>query len=103
MNQLLAYNKNINSLYFTTRFIDGLRLDVRATVLIQRPPDLESVVALAYLQEEVDEMMPRKEIRKTEPAAARPSPRGEPPHPLPMPSTPRPVPIAATEDKRGTE
>lgn len=95
MNQLLSYSENIDPLYFTTRFVDGLRVDLCAAVLIQRPPDLESAVALAYLQEEVDEMLPRREVRWLEPTTSKPIPRSAPPLPLPAPPVPRPTPVAA--------
>lgn len=53
MNNLLAYSDAIHPLYFLTRFIEGLRNDIRDVVMVQRPPDLDAVCALALLQEEV--------------------------------------------------
>ena len=35
--QLKAYNANPDKFYFTTRFIDGLREDIRSVVLVARP------------------------------------------------------------------
>jgi hypothetical protein len=36
-----------------SRFIDGLREDIRAVVILHRPPTLDSACSLALLQEEV--------------------------------------------------
>lgn len=55
MNSLLAYSDQIHPLYFLTRFIEGLRSDIRAVVMVQRPTDLDTACALALLQEEVAE------------------------------------------------
>lgn len=35
--QLKAYNPNPDKLYFTTRFIDGLREEIRSVILVARP------------------------------------------------------------------
>ncbi|KAM0873874.1 hypothetical protein ACQ4PT_037799 [Festuca glaucescens] len=53
MNNLIAYSDAIHPLYFLTRFIEGLRNDIWAVVMVQRPSDLDSACALALLQEEV--------------------------------------------------
>jgi hypothetical protein len=55
MHHMLAYKPDIDPTFFTTRFIDGLRKDLRASVLIQCPNDLDSAVSLALLQEEIGE------------------------------------------------
>lgn len=51
MNHLISYSDAIHPLYFLTRFIEGLRKDIRAVVMVQRPVDLDSACALAILQE----------------------------------------------------
>jgi hypothetical protein len=53
VDHLNAYQSQADPLYYTTKFIDGLRDDVRATVLVQRPRDLDTAYVLAQLQEEV--------------------------------------------------
>jgi hypothetical protein len=53
---LNAYQPNADFLYYTTKFIDGLRDDVHSTVLMQRPRDLDIAYVLAQLQEEVREV-----------------------------------------------
>lgn len=66
VDQLSAYESRADPLYFTMRFIDGLRDDLRAVVLIQRPPDLDTAFVLAQLQEEVAPQGRRKEIKKSD-------------------------------------
>jgi hypothetical protein len=50
---MLAYKPDLDPTFFTTHFIDGLHTDLRATILIQRPYDLDIVVSLALLREEI--------------------------------------------------
>jgi hypothetical protein len=52
-DQLKAYNPKHDQLYFTMRFIDGLRPDIKSVVLLQRPKTLDTAATLALLQEEV--------------------------------------------------
>jgi hypothetical protein len=46
------------------RFIDGLCDDIKAMVLIQRPPTLDSAYALALVQEEAMDNGKKKEYRR---------------------------------------
>jgi hypothetical protein len=55
MNHLMSYHEDTHPYYFLTRFIEGLRQDIRAVVMIQRPSDLDFACSLALLQEEVRE------------------------------------------------
>jgi hypothetical protein len=48
------------------RFIDGLRDDLKAVVLIQPPTNLDTAIVLAQLQDEVSPSARRKEFRRTE-------------------------------------
>ena len=64
--QLKAYNPNPDKLYFTTRFIDGLRPDIRSVVLVARPQDLDSACSIALLQEEALDPGPRREYKRSE-------------------------------------
>jgi hypothetical protein len=52
VDQLKAYSKDTNLLYYTTSFIDGLKDDIKSVILVQRPPDLDIACYLAQLQEE---------------------------------------------------
>jgi hypothetical protein len=49
IEQLLPYTPNPYNLSYTTRFIDGLRDDIRAIILVQRPLDLDTACTLALL------------------------------------------------------
>jgi len=51
-DQLIAYNKGVDPVYFVIRFIDGLRSELRAVLLVQRPQTLDTACTLALLQEE---------------------------------------------------
>ena len=53
MNHLISYSESTHPYFFLTRFVKGLRPDIRAVVLVQRPPDLDTTCSLALLQEEV--------------------------------------------------
>jgi hypothetical protein len=56
MNSLIAHHKSWDPLYFITKFVDGLRADIRVMVMVQQTHDLEADVALACLQEEAMEL-----------------------------------------------
>ena len=49
---------------FTTRFVDGLRPDIRVVVTMQRPPNLDTAYSLVLLQEEVAEPVKKFEYPK---------------------------------------
>jgi hypothetical protein len=51
-DQLIGYNKGVDPVYFVTRFIDGLKPELRAVLLVQRPQTLDTACTLALLQEE---------------------------------------------------
>jgi hypothetical protein len=55
MNHLVSYSDTTHPYYFLTRFIEGLRADIRSVVMVQRPMDLDTACSLALLQEEVAE------------------------------------------------
>jgi hypothetical protein len=55
MNHLVSYSDSTHPFYFLTRFIEGLRSDIRAIVMVQCPNDLDTACSLALLQEEVAE------------------------------------------------
>lgn len=42
INHLTSYSDSIHPYYFLTRFVEGLRPDIRAVVLVQRPSDLDT-------------------------------------------------------------
>ena len=102
INHLSSYSDSIHPFYFLTRFVEGLRPDIRAVVMVQRPPDLDTACVLALLQEEVADNA-RAEVQR--PSPTRPpdaSPRLSIPMPLPAPPA-RTTPPAPATDRRGTD
>jgi hypothetical protein len=53
VGQLNANQPHVDPLYYTTKFVDGLKDDVHSVVLVQCPRDLDTSYVLAHLQEEV--------------------------------------------------
>lgn len=105
MHSLLAHHSSWNAEFFITHFVDGLRGDIRAAVVLHRPVDLDTAVSLACLQEEVTEVL-RPENKRSE--SSGPSRGGgKPAWPLPLPlATARlsvGVPAGRVDDRRGTE
>jgi hypothetical protein len=49
IDQMKVYSPKHDQLYFTMRFIDGLRPDIKSVVLLQRPKDLDTAATLALL------------------------------------------------------
>lgn len=64
MNQLLVYDPTYNTLNLVHRFTEGLHADIRHSVLMHRPVDLESALVLALLQEELVDAAKTTESRK---------------------------------------
>jgi hypothetical protein len=52
VDDLKAYAKHHDPLYYTQRFIDGLRDEIKAVLLVHRPSTLDTACVLAQLQEE---------------------------------------------------
>jgi len=84
VDQLAAYESTMDNRYYTMKFIDGLRPDIRSIVLLQRPKDLDTACLLASLQEEVTEPVRTKEIKKSS-FSPYPSSAVRSAHPLPPP------------------
>ncbi|XBI72263.1 hypothetical protein VPH35_066259 [Triticum aestivum] len=53
MDQLTAYEPEPDMLHYTTGFIDGLKVNVRMVVAVQRPADLDTAYSIAAVQEEM--------------------------------------------------
>lgn len=64
MHQLLAHDPLVNPVLLTGKFVDGLREDIRAVVMLHRPNDLDTASSLAILQEEVLNGRSSKEYKK---------------------------------------
>ncbi|XBH72107.1 hypothetical protein VPH35_099480 [Triticum aestivum] len=103
MHQLLAHNAGFDPLYFTTKFLDGLRAEIRAGVVLHRPQELDTAFSLALLQEEILEALPHREYRRLEGAPGRAPTRPLLANVVPPARVPLPVPQAAAEDRRGLD
>jgi hypothetical protein len=64
IDQLAAYTTEIDPMYYTLRFIDGLRPEIKSVVLVQRPQDLDTAYVIATLQEEVGDSYPHMDFRR---------------------------------------
>lgn len=49
---VLLYNPAIDDTFFVTRFVGGLREDIRSVILLHHPPDVDTASALALIQEQ---------------------------------------------------
>ncbi|WVZ96404.1 hypothetical protein U9M48_042044, partial [Paspalum notatum var. saurae] len=49
---VLLYNLSYDDTYFVTRFLGGLKEEIRSAIALHRPQDVETASALALLQEE---------------------------------------------------
>lgn len=50
-HNLLLYNPNYDETYFVTRFLAGLKEDIRTCIVLHRPPYVDTASTLALLQE----------------------------------------------------
>lgn len=66
VHQLLAHDPYFNPAVITSKFVDGLKSEIKAVVLVHRPRDLDTASSLALLQEEVLLGQPNKDWRKHE-------------------------------------
>lgn len=102
MNCLISHHKSWDPLYFVTQFIDGLRADIRAVVMVQRPRDLDTAVVLAGLQEEAVELTQQQGRTSSGAMYGRTPLRTALPLPPPPTGKAFGIPQGRAEDKRGT-
>ncbi|XP_066332617.1 uncharacterized protein [Miscanthus floridulus] len=82
VDQLVAYGRNTDPIYYAMRFVDGLRAGIRAAMHMQHPNNLDTACVLAPLQEELVDLTRKKELRRPEPFTFAKAPvRG----PMPLP------------------
>ena len=87
VDQLVAYEHSTDPMYYTIRFIDGLRDDIHSIVLVQRPSTLDTACSLALLQEEVTGPARQRDSRRPDAGFQwKPPPLRAP---LPLPAPPR--------------
>ena len=60
VHHLLAHDKSFPPSVITNHFIDGLKKDIRAVVMMHRPRDLDTASSLALLQEEATQDQPTR-------------------------------------------
>ncbi|XP_051209991.1 uncharacterized protein [Lolium perenne] len=102
MHHMLAYKPDLDPTFFTTRFIDGLRNDLRATVLIQCPQDLDTAVSLALLQEEIGEDVDIVQYSPKPSGFQRVNYKAQSPKSIEV-SRDRTKTVVQAEDRRGTD
>jgi hypothetical protein len=90
VDDLKAYAKHPDPLYYTQHLIDGLHDDIKAVILVQRPLTLDTACVLAQLQEEALGVIKRP----YRPPALRNAWNASSPLPLPPPK------LAEGEPKR---
>nr|XP_025877658.1 uncharacterized protein LOC9271356 [Oryza sativa Japonica Group]XP_025877659.1 uncharacterized protein LOC9271356 [Oryza sativa Japonica Group] len=66
MHHLLSYDNALTPPYFLTKFVDGLKDEIRGVVMIQKPVDLDAACSVAMLQEEILDGNKKISFRKAE-------------------------------------
>lgn len=66
VQQLRAHDPTFSQVMITNRFVDGLKYDTKAVVMIQKPLDLDTASSLACLQEELQSDVVKREPRKAD-------------------------------------
>lgn len=64
VHQLRAHDPHFNPMLVTHRFIEGLRDDIKAVVIMHKSLDLDTASSLAMRQEELLGEMPRREFKR---------------------------------------
>jgi hypothetical protein len=78
IDKLNAYQTMSDPLYYTLKFVDGLRDDIKAVVMLQRPQDFDTAAVIAQLQEEAGLMLRKKDYRWHEVSGAAKSSTRQP-------------------------
>jgi hypothetical protein len=71
MHQLHVHHPSWNPEFFVTQFLEGLKPEIRAVVLLHHPSDMDTAVDLSCLQEEVAKTVWREPRRVEFPANNR--------------------------------
>jgi len=100
VDELKAYAKNPDPLYYVQHFIDGLRDEIKAVLMVHKPATLDTACMLAELQEEALGLTKRPYRRFDQASNSKPGwgpPLALPPPPPQAPgAVRRPVNVAAT-------
>lgn len=105
IENLSAYTPNLDNLSYITQFVDSLRDDICAIILVQRPQTLDAACTLVFLLEEAAEPGQGKDVKKSEGFSFFKPPATKGPLPLPLPPprpglSPNPDGKKPVEDKR---
>lgn len=66
VHKLKAHDTHFDPILITNRFVDGLRHDIRAIIMMHKPLDLDTASSLAMLQEELNSDGYKKDQKKNE-------------------------------------
>jgi hypothetical protein len=91
-------------MFYTMRFIDGLRADIKAIVLVLRPKDLDTACTIAMLQEKAGSVAAPSRASRSSDWSPLPKSSVIPRTALPLPPPPpqqdkTPSPISSTDSK----
>lgn len=102
MHQMMAYDPSLKPVYFITKFVEGLKHEIKSAMLLQRPSDLDAACTLAFLQEEALEGDKPKESKRVDTTSyQKGSHKGA--MPLPLPPTTRGGPPVLSQDRRSAD
>lgn len=102
MHQMMAYDPSLKPVYFVTKFVEGLKHEIKSAMLLQRPGDLDAACTLAFLQEEALEGDKPKESKRVDTTSyQKGSHKGA--MPLPLPPTTRGGPPVLSQDRRSAD
>lgn len=83
IDQLSAYEAHTDPLYYTLKFLDVLKDEIRSVIMVQRPSNLDTSCSLALVQEEVADSSRKKDIKRSDLYGARSVSKSA--YPLPIP------------------
>lgn len=99
---MMAYDPSLKPVYFVTKFVEGLKHEIKSAMLLQRPGDLDATCTLAFLQEEALEGDKPKESKRVDTTSyQKGSHKGA--MPLPLPPTTRGGPPVLSQDRRSAD
>ncbi|CAD6222789.1 unnamed protein product [Miscanthus lutarioriparius] len=105
IDRLKSYYASTDPLFYTMRFIDGLRPDLKAMILVSRPQTLDAAICMALVREEVaGQSGAQSSFRSLAPVewSHKPTPRTALPLPPPPPRVEKPVAKPAAAEPTAT-
>jgi hypothetical protein len=98
IDQLVAYGRTTDPVFFAMRFMDGLKDDIRSAVHMQRPQTFDTASVFALLQEELQDPKRKDSRRADSYSYGKSIPKGA--LPLPLPPRSNKAELALAEDRR---